>query len=96
MSPSDCQSPLMKFIVDLPVTGESTASQFYGCLGWVAHVFTNACSFTHPGWEISWGLNVTGGLWLPTLMIEFCKYALDLEFLERHAYPVLKQAAIFF
>ena len=93
---SDCQSPLMKFIVDLAAAGETTASQFYGCPGWVAHVFTNVWGFTDPGWETSWGLNVTGGLWLATHMIEHYEYTLDLEFLERQAYPVLKQAAIFF
>jgi alpha-L-fucosidase 2 len=93
---SDCQRPLMNFIADLANAGQSTAAQFYGCAGWVAHVFTNVWGFTDPGWETSWGLNVTGGLWMATHMIEHYEYTLDRAFLEGQAYPVLKQAALFF
>ncbi|KAJ5453407.1 Alpha-L-fucosidase [Penicillium daleae] len=73
---------------------QKTYKQLY--LDHLPHVFTNVWGFTDPGWETSWGLNVTGGLWLATHMIEYYEYTLDLKFLEQQAYPVLKQAAIFF
>lgn len=92
----DCQQPLMRYIKSLAQDGKSTAARLYGCPGWVAHVFSNVWGFTDPGWETSWGLNVTGGLWLATHMIEHYEYTLDREFLAHQAYPVLKQSAEFF
>jgi len=88
--------PLMRYIEDLSQAGRSTARDFYGSEGWVAHVFSNVWGFTVPGWETSWGLNVTGGLWLATHLIEHYDYTQDWDFLERQAYPVLKEAAVFF
>ncbi|WP_019635813.1 glycoside hydrolase family 95 protein [Paenibacillus fonticola] len=88
--------PLMRYIEDLSKAGKVTANDFYGCEGWVAHVFSNAWGFTAPGWETSWGLNVTGGLWIATHLIEHYEYSQDRDFLERQAYPVLKEAAAFF
>ncbi|MCJ8010439.1 glycoside hydrolase family 95 protein [Paenibacillus sp. KQZ6P-2] len=87
---------LMRFIENLSQSGRSTARNFYGSDGWAAHVFSNAWGFTAPGWETSWGLNVTGGLWIATHMIEHYEYSQDRTFLENHAYPVLKEAAAFF
>jgi alpha-L-fucosidase 2 len=93
---SDCQLPLMKYIEYLAKAGETTATQYYGCPGWVAHVVSNVWGFTDPGWETTWGLNVTGGLWIATHMIEHYEYTLDRDFLEKQAYPVLKSSAEFF
>ena len=93
---ADCHPPLAAFIENLAEAGKSTAELFYGSPGWVAHVFTNVWGFTDPGWETSWGMNVTGGLWLAAHMIEHYEYTLDKTYLERSAYPVLKQASEFF
>ncbi|OKP92560.1 alpha-L-fucosidase [Paenibacillus sp. P3E] len=88
--------PLMRYIEALSRAGRVTARDFYGSTGWVAHVFSNVWGFTAPGWETSWGLNVTGGLWIAMHLIEHYEYSQDLEFLEGQAYPVLKEAAAFF
>jgi alpha-L-fucosidase 2 len=93
---SECQLPLMKYIQYLAEAGKTTATQYYGCPGWVAHVVSNVWGFTDPGWETTWGLNVTGGLWIATHMIEHYEYTLDREFLVKEAYPVLKASAEFF
>ncbi|REK74801.1 glycosyl hydrolase family 95 catalytic domain-containing protein [Paenibacillus paeoniae] len=93
---SECHLPLMRYIEELSHAGRSTASNFYGSEGWVAHVFSNAWGFTAPGWDTSWGLNVTGGLWIATHLMEHYDYTLDRTFLEGQAYPVLKEAAAFF
>lgn len=92
----DSHLPLMDYIEELSRSGQATARDFYGSKGWVAHVFSNVWGFTAPGWETSWGMNVTGGLWLATHMIEHFRYSRDLVFLEKQAYPVLKEAAVFF
>ncbi|OCT12903.1 alpha-L-fucosidase [Paenibacillus pectinilyticus] len=93
---AECHLPLMRFIEQLAGTGRSAAQQFYGCEGWVAHVFSNAWGFASPGWETSWGLNVTGGLWIATHLREHYEFGLDRAFLAETAYPVLKEAAAFF
>ncbi|MEK4435108.1 glycoside hydrolase family 95 protein [Paenibacillus sp. FSL K6-2862] len=92
----DSHLPLMRFVEDLAAAGKSTARNLYGSEGWVAHVFSNVWGFTLPGWDTSWGLNVTGGLWLATHLMEHYEYSQDRDFLENTAYPVLKEAAVFY
>jgi alpha-L-fucosidase 2 len=93
---ADLQPPLMKYCAYLAESGKRTARQSYGSPGWVAHIFSNVWGFADPGWETSWGLNVTGGLWMATQMIEHYEYTLDRNFLATEAYPVLKESAVFF
>src|SRR5690606_38816592 len=76
--------------------GRASARTFYGCEGWVAHVFTNAWGFSSPGWGLNWGMNVTGGLWIAMQLKEHYEFGRDRAFLEETAYPVLKEAALFF
>lgn len=93
---AECHIPLMNYLEKLSQAGRTTAHDFYGCEGWVAHVFSNAWGFTAPGWETSWGLNVTGGLWIASQLREHYEFNLDREFLAQRAYPVMKEAAAFF
>ncbi|MBB3111721.1 alpha-L-fucosidase 2 [Paenibacillus phyllosphaerae] len=93
---AECHKPLLRYIQHLAQAGEATASDFYGCEGWTAHVFSNAWGFSAPGWYFSWGLNVTGGLWIASQLRDHYEFGLDDEFLRGQAYPVLKEAARFF
>lgn len=93
---AECHVPLLRFIGRLSEAGRSAARDFYGCEGWVAHVFTNAWGFAAPGWHYSWGLNVTGGLWLAAQLREHYEFSRDFAFLKHEAYPVLREAAVFF
>jgi alpha-L-fucosidase 2 len=93
---AECHLPLMRFVEKLSHAGKSAARDFYGCDGWVAHVFSNAWGFSAPGWHYSWGLNVTGGLWIAGQLREHYEFNLDRQFLAETAYPVLKEAAAFF
>ncbi|MDI4646446.1 glycoside hydrolase family 95 protein [Cohnella hashimotonis] len=93
---AECHLPLLRYVERLADAGRRTARDFYAAPGWVAHVFSNAWGFTAPGWHYSWGLNVTGGLWLAEQLRVHYEYGLDDDFLRRSAYPVLKEAALFF
>ena len=93
---SECYAPLINYIETLARDGHTTAEQFYGSPGWVAHVFSNAWGFTDPGWEVGWGLNVTGGLWIASHMIEHFEYTQDKTFLAEKAFPILKKSAEFY
>jgi hypothetical protein len=93
---AECDQALVRFLEQLAESGREVAQDFYGCNGWVAHVFTNAWGFAAPGWEISWGMNVSGGLWLASQLREHYEYNMSTAFLAASAYPVLKDAALFF
>ncbi|REE86501.1 alpha-L-fucosidase 2 [Paenibacillus taihuensis] len=93
---AECHLPLMRYIERLAEAGRETARSYYGCEGWTAHVFSNAWGFTEPGWHYSWGLNVTGGLWIANQLREHYEYGRSESFLRESAYPVLKESALFF
>lgn len=93
---AECHVPLMRYIERLAEAGRETARDYYGCEGWAAHVFSNAWGFTAPGWHYSWGLNVTGGLWIANQLREHYEFGRDEAFLRETAYPVLKEAALFY
>ncbi|KAG0646373.1 hypothetical protein D0Z07_8455 [Hyphodiscus hymeniophilus] len=92
---SECNTPLMHYVETLAEAGKTTAEQFYGSPGWIAHIFSNVWGFTNPGWETSWGLNF-GGSWIASHMIEHFEYTQDRKFLAEHAFPILKKSADFY
>ncbi|MBB6735009.1 glycosyl hydrolase family 95 catalytic domain-containing protein [Cohnella zeiphila] len=93
---TECRAPLFRYLRRLSDAGRETAQDFYGCGGWVAHVFSNAWGFTAPGWHYSWGMNVTGGLWLAMQLREHYEFSLNRAFLAETAYPILREAAVFY
>ena len=92
----DQLGPMISYLKALAISGKEAARACYGCDGWVAHVFSNVWGFADPGWETSYGLNVTGGLWMASHLIEMYEYNQDDDFLVETAYPLLKGAAEFF
>ena len=93
---AECHRPVFSFIESLVEPGCKTAKMLYNCSGWVTHVFTDLWGYTSPGWSERWGLNVTCGLWLALHLAEHYEFSKDEQFLRERAYPVLKEAAIFF
>jgi alpha-L-fucosidase 2 len=92
----ESQEPLFRLIEGIASAGRSTARDMYGAEGWVAHTVTNAWGYTAPGSGLGWGINVTGGAWIALQMWEHFEYNRDLEFLRERAYPVFREAALFF
>ena len=93
---SECHEPLFRLIESLREPGRRTAKNMYGARGWVCHVFTNPWGFTAPGWGLGWGAHPTGGIWIASQFWEHYQFTGDREFLQKRAYPVLKEAAEFF
>ncbi|KAL7796086.1 glycoside hydrolase family 95 protein [Trichoderma ceciliae] len=94
---SDLMQSFINYLTRLAASGQHAARVCYGChKGWVAHVFSNAWGFADPGWEVSYGLNVTGGLWMANHLIEMYEYSLDESFMRRDAWPLLFGATKFF
>jgi alpha-L-fucosidase 2 len=93
---AECHEPLFAMIDDLAVTGRRTAQVHYGCRGWVLHHNTDLWRGAAPINNSNHGIWMTGGAWLAQHLWEHYLFGGDREFLARRAYPVLKDASLFF
>lgn len=93
----ECHEPLFDFIDRLVINGRKTAATLYGARGFTAHSSSNiwAESGLFGAWTpaIFWP---TGGAWLALHLWEHYRYNLTEAFLRERAYPVLKEASLFF
>jgi len=92
----ECHLPLFDLVGDCAVTGSRVAREHYACRGWVLHHNTDIWRGTAPINASNHGIWVTGGAWLCQHLWWHYEFGGDKEFLARRAYPVLKQAALFF
>ncbi|MDT8300342.1 MAG: glycoside hydrolase family 95 protein [Sedimentisphaerales bacterium] len=93
---SECHEPLFDMLKDVAETGRKTAQTHYGCRGWVLHHNTDLWRGTAPINNSNHGIWVTGGAWLCQHLWEHYIFGGDKKFLEEQAYPIMKEAAIFF
>jgi alpha-L-fucosidase 2 len=76
-------------------SGRRTAKIQYGKKGWVAHTMVNAWGYSSVIHQI-WSVFPTAGAWMAATLWDQYDYYRDLIFLEETAYPILKEAALFF
>jgi alpha-L-fucosidase 2 len=93
---AECAEPYLEFIGRLRPLGRKTARALYGANGWVAHHTSDAWHTTAPTGRTVWGLWPLGGAWCARDVWEHYAFGRDREFLERRAWPVLKESAEFF
>ena len=93
---SECHEPLFDMLDDLVISGKKTAKVHYGCRGWVLHHNTDIWRGTAPINHSNHGVWVTGGAWLTRHLWEHYLFTGDRKFLAERAYPVIKEAALFF
>ncbi len=92
----ECAQPLFDMIDDLVSSGRETARAHYGARGWVLHHNTDLWRGTAPVNASNHGIWPTGGAWLTQHLWEHYLFSNDRGFLARRAYPVMKEAALFF
>ncbi len=90
----ECAAPLFSMLKDLSVTGAKTASDMYGCKGWMAHHNTDLWRIAGPVDGTTWGMFPTGGAWLTTHIWQHYLFTGDRKFLADN-YDVMKGAADF-
>ena len=95
MNLSECHEPLLDMVDDLRVSGARTAKNLYGCGGWVLHHNTDLWRGTAPINNVD-GLWPTGAAWLCHHLWDHYLYTNDKAFLEKQAYPAMKEACQFF
>lgn len=93
---SECHEPLFDLLSDVAITGRQTAHVHYGCRGWVLHHNTDIWRGTAPINNSNHGIWPTGGAWLCQHLWDHYLFTQDKEFLARRAYPLMKEAALFF
>ena len=92
----ECTEPLFDLIEDCAVTGRKTAQAHYGARGWVLHHNTDLWRGTAPINNSNHGIWPTGGAWLCQHLWEHFLFTGDKAFLDRRAYRLMKEAALFF
>ncbi len=93
---SALHNPLFTMIEELAVTGRQTAREYYHAPGWVLHHNTDQWRGTAAINAANHGIWVTGGAWLCHHLWEHYLFTKDKFFLQTKAYPIMKQAALFF
>jgi alpha-L-fucosidase 2 len=94
---AECQEPLFRMIKEMSVNGRETARLMYKRRGWVAHHNVSIWRETFPNdnsprasfWNMSAG-------WLLSHMWEHYLFSGDKNFLRDEAYPLMKDAAMFY
>lgn len=94
---SECTEPLLRMIRELAIDGRRVASAMYGRRGWVAHHNTTLWRDAQPVDNVAqcafWPM---GGGWLCQHLFEHYRYTGDRRFLKDEAYPLMKDACLFF
>lgn len=93
---AECTAPLFDAMEELAVSGRKTARNHYGARGWVLHHNFDLWRGTAPINNSNHGIWPTGGAWLCQHLWWHYEYSGDREFLARRAYPLMKEAALFF
>ncbi|WP_228714669.1 glycoside hydrolase family 95 protein [Posidoniimonas corsicana] len=93
---SECHRPFFDYVERLVPAGKQTAQDLYGCRGFFASHTSDAWHFAVPFGKVQYGQWVVGGAWCTQHFMEHYRFTGDKEFLRSRAYPVLKEASLFF
>jgi alpha-L-fucosidase 2 len=93
---SECHDALFTALGELRESGAKVAKAHYGARGWVTHHNFDLWRGAAPINASNHGIWVTGGAWMATHLWERYLFTLDQEFLRERAYPLLREAALFF
>ncbi len=93
---AECHLPLFDALEELMISGRRTAKAHYDCRGWVLHHNFDLWRGTAPINASNHGIWPTGGAWLCQHLWWHYEFSGDREFLAERAYPIIKDAALFF
>jgi alpha-L-fucosidase 2 len=93
---SECHEPFFRLTEALLPAGRKTARDVYDCRGFVAHHTTDAWFHTSPFGAVGYGMWPMGAAWCTQHFMEHYRFTGDERFLRQRAYPILKEAALFF
>lgn len=85
----------LNWIQGLVVPGREVARSYYGTEGWVSHTTGNIWGYTSPGADMLWGMYPSGAAWHCQHLWSQFEFTQDKTYLKEQAYPVMKEAALF-
>ncbi len=93
---SECHEPFFGLTEALLPAGHRTARDVYNCRGFVAHHTTDAWWHTAPFGSVQYGMWPMGAAWCTQHFMEHWRFTGDDAFLRDRAWPVLREASLFF
>jgi len=93
---AECHLALAAALKELAASGSVTAKQHYNARGWVLHHNFDLWRGTAPINASNHGIWQTGGAWLAQHLWDYYLFGGDRNFLRATAYPLMKDAALFF
>ncbi len=95
---AECAKPLVDYVYSLMEPGKVTAQTYFGVTegGFTAHTQNTPFGWTCPGWNFSWGWSPAALPWILQNCWEYYEYTGDVEYMENHLYPMLKEAALLY
>ena len=91
----ECQVPYIDWTVDLINPGREVAGLVYGTDGWVSHTTGNIWGHAAPRGGIPWGVYPLGSVWHCQHAWEQFAFSRDTSYLKDIAYPIIKEATLF-
>lgn len=92
----ECHVSLLRFIDSLRISGRKTAKAYFKAGGWFAGKKSDIWGFTQPYADAVFGLFIGGAGWLCQDIWEYYSFNKDLNYLEKTAYPIMKECAEFY
>jgi len=92
---SECHEPLFDYMESLVEPGKISAKEFFNTRGWIVNTMNNPFGYTSPGWSFPWVFFPGGAGWLCQHLWEHYEFTQDKQFLKQKAYPMMKEAALF-
>ena len=93
---SECHDALFAALDELMVSGRITAREHYGARGWVVHHNFDLWRGSAPINASNHGIWVSGSGWLTLHLWEHYLFTQDKAFLRDRAWPVMREAAMFY
>ena len=92
----ECQESYIDWVKTLLVPGRKVAQAYYGTEGWVCHATSNIWGYTSPGNDLMWGLYPVAAAWHCRHLWDQYVYTSDTDYLSETAYPIMREAALFY
>jgi alpha-L-fucosidase 2 len=92
---AECQQSYIDWIENLAISGREIARLVYGTGGWVSHTVGNIWGHAAPIGSHPWGMFPMGAAWHCQHVWDQYAFTRDEQYLKDQAYPLLKDAALF-
>ncbi|MFC2090825.1 glycoside hydrolase N-terminal domain-containing protein [Bacteroidota bacterium] len=91
----ECQEAYVDWTKDLAESGRKMAQVVYGTNGWISHTIGNIYGHSAPVGGIPWGVYPLAPVWHCQHLWEQFNFTLDTAYLKETAYPIIKDAVLF-